>query len=110
VRRVEDPDRPPCGVCQEIHRNKGTEPPCFDCMPPLLRENTVLFEIYHLVANQVIVAGMGEVLDLNICAVEIALDRFEVPEELRIKYMLRLMSLFRARLLERKGEEHQDGG
>jgi len=109
VRRLEDPDRPPCEVCSEIHKGKGSVPPCDICFPPLLEDNKDLLRIYHLVANQVIVAGMGEVLDLNICAVEIAFDQFGVPRDLRPKYLARLMSMFRTRLAERKEEEYTDG-
>ena len=77
-------------------------------MPLLLPDNATLFQVYNLVANQVIVAGMGEILDLNICAVEIAFSRFEIPEKLKTKYLLRLMSMFRTRLAERR-EGDPDG-
>jgi hypothetical protein len=92
-----------------IHKNRGTEPPCWDCFPVLLEENKFLFQVYKLVAGQVIVAGMGEVLDLNICAVDVAFDAFDVPRELRNKYLHRLISMFRARLAERKEEQQEDG-
>ena len=78
-------------------------------MPSLEEANKVLFQIYQLVANQIIVAGMGEVLDLNICAIDVAFEYFEVPDGLRAKYLVRIMSMFRTRLAERREEEKEDG-
>jgi len=109
VRRFEDPIRPSCEVCQEIYRKKGVDPPCEGCFPTLTEENQLLFQVYQQVSGQVVTVGMGEVLDLNINAVEIVFDYFDIPRGLRLKYLRRLMSMFRTRLVERKEEEQTDG-
>ena len=40
-------------------------PPCDDCRPVSLEKNDEAIAIYGIVCNQIIVAGMGDVIDLD---------------------------------------------
>jgi len=73
VSRIFSPDRPPCDVCREIWDDKGADPPCGECMPEPLPENRLAVEILLNTANQIIFAGMGEPVDINLQAVELAM-------------------------------------
>ena len=47
----------------------GTEPPCDNCYVELDEANVEIWHIYSLVRNQVKVTPMGDVIDLDHCAV-----------------------------------------
>lgn len=62
-----------------------------------------------MIGRQVIVAGMGEILDLNILSIEVAFDDFGISGETRSKYRNRLMGMFRKRIQDWKLERDEDG-
>lgn len=52
-----------------MYANRNQEPPCEECLPPLLPDNEDVYRVYSLSANQLILSGMGDPLDINIPAV-----------------------------------------
>lgn len=58
------------------HEKLGTAPPCFECVPPYVPENQEALRLWPIVRNQVIVGGMGSVIDINHLAVWEDIDRF----------------------------------
>ncbi len=77
---MEDPDKPPCEVCQLMNKRRETDPPCDVCLPTLLPENVEIARVYFMVSSQVI-AGMGGVIALNIPAVKIVMDLFSIEDQ-----------------------------
>jgi hypothetical protein len=74
-------EKPDCGVCIEIHNNRNQEPPCEECIPPLLPGNEEIFRVYSLSANQLIISGMGEPIDVNIPAVISIMELLNVEKK-----------------------------
>ena len=72
--------RPDCDACEDIHEAKGTVPPCGTCTPPLMPENEEVVQVYNQIKNQVILAPMGGIIDINMNAVEIAVNRLNSPD------------------------------
>ena len=68
--------KPPCDLC----RRRKKDPPCAACMPRLLPENEEALEVYQMVRGQWVTAGMGEVIDIDFKAVDIALDVLGVED------------------------------
>lgn len=72
--------RPDCNDCTDAHGRAGNDPPCDTCTPPLLPENRETARIYFKVCNQVIVAPMGGVIDINVQAVDTVIGRSDVAD------------------------------
>ena len=66
--------------------------------------------IYGVVWGQVVTAGMGEVIDLNLPAIKAALDMYEVPLQYQGKWSGRLMYAFREMIKIRKIQEGNNAG
>lgn len=63
-------------------RKKGNrEPPCDICMPEIMPNNKKALELYSLVQTQLVVIGMGEVLDINFNAIEFIMNLYNVPNK-----------------------------
>jgi hypothetical protein len=75
-------EKPPCDKCRALNEKKGKEPPCDDCVPPLMPENREAFQIYMLVKNQFIMS-MGGPVDVNHIAIWEAIDRYKVKDKVR---------------------------
>ena len=71
----------PCEVCQELNARKGVEPPCWECKPEVLDANYDAVKVYQSVQTQVIMSGMGDVIDLNIVAVKIIMDLYKIRNQ-----------------------------
>ena len=56
-------------------------PPCDDCRPVSLKNNEEAVAIYGIVCNQVKVAGMGDVIDLDYNAIKMIMDLYEVTNQ-----------------------------
>lgn len=61
--------------------NPPKDPPCNTCRPVLLPENQDAVSVYFVTRNQVITAGMGEVIDISIPAVKIVMDLYGVEDQ-----------------------------
>jgi len=63
-------------------RTPPQEPPCSKCRVDLLDENMDASTVYMLTRRQVITVGMGQVADISIPAVKIAMDLYGVKDQL----------------------------
>ena len=79
--RFFDPGRKSCEECQAVYKKGHLNPPCDECMPPLDPDNVAAFRVYAFVRGQYIVAGMGDVIDINFDAVESAMRRFNETDD-----------------------------
>jgi hypothetical protein len=61
--------------------NPPQEAPCGDCKPDLLPENKEALDVYLVVRGQIITAGMGTVVDIDIPAVKIVMDLLQVKDQ-----------------------------
>jgi hypothetical protein len=59
------------------------EPPCKECIPPLMSVNEDARMIYYYTQGQVIVGGMGTVIDVMYPSIAIAMDMFDVDDKKR---------------------------
>jgi hypothetical protein len=58
-------------VCRELQE----DPPCGICVPDIFPENKDALEVFFLVEDQVITAGMsGKVISLSLPAIKVAMD------------------------------------
>ena len=82
--------------CKDCHRayakrKPPQDPPCFQCRPPLMEENEDASNVYQLTRLQFVTAGMGQPIDIDIKAVKIAMDLFEVKNQLdcidKVRYL-----------------------
>ena len=62
-------------------RSPPAEPPCKTCRVDLMEENADVATIYMLTRRQVITVGAGQVADLSIPAVKIAMDLYGVRDQ-----------------------------
>lgn len=55
--------KPPCERCEHIHAKKGNAPPCEECLPPLMPENTAIWMVYQhsFGIPEMIIPAMNEV-------------------------------------------------
>jgi len=56
-------------------------PDCDTCRPKLLEENFETLQVWQLVENQVIVGGMGTIIDINIPAIIDVMKIIDVEDE-----------------------------
>lgn len=56
-------------------------PPCGQCRVELMEENAEAAGIYMLTRRQVVTVGMGEIVDISIPAVKIAMDLHGVRDQ-----------------------------
>jgi len=74
---------PSCEACRITYANMNPpkDPPCNTCRPVLLPENHAVVSVYMLTRGQMIVAGMGGVIDISIPAVKIVMDLLGVEDQ-----------------------------
>jgi hypothetical protein len=88
----------PCEVCRTLHGNRGTDPPCETCTPPLDNDrDKEIASLYLLCKNQVILRGAeGEIVDISFSAIKDLLDIYEVRNKKeafeKILYLFRELS------------------
>ena len=82
-------------TCKLIHQKKNEEPPCETCVEPLFEENIDAVKVYFIVQNQLVVS-MGQIIDLNINAVKIVMDLYEVKnQKMCLEKVMELFNYFR---------------
>ena len=60
----------------------GDEPaPCEGCRVEIMAENEDAAQIYLTARRQIITAGMGKVIDINIQAVKTVMDLYQVKDQ-----------------------------
>ena len=88
-------DKPSCVTCKLIHQKKNEESPCETCVEPLFEENIDAVKVYFIVQNQLVVS-MGQIIDLNINAVKIVMDLYEVKnQKMCLEKVMELFNYFR---------------
>lgn len=71
-----------CEECVGIHEQLGSTPPCQSCgKPVLLPENIEAWEIYQVVASQIIMS-MGVIIGISIPAIVNVLNIFKVRNKM----------------------------
>jgi hypothetical protein len=67
-----------CDQCTTAYgeRNPPEDPPCDTCWVDLRPDNKEAAEVYIMCRDQIIVAGMGQVIGINNLAIYGAMDRF----------------------------------
>lgn len=72
-------EKPDCEQCRWVKERAGKEPPCNICLPTLLESNVEAANIWMIVQDQVITAGIeGAVIALNQLALWKAMDEYRV--------------------------------
>lgn len=77
-----------------MHRRRGREPDCESCMPPLSPQNEETIEVYQYVKDQVITAGMGQPIAVNLMAVEFVMRMLGIPPERQRRVMERTLTVW----------------
>ncbi len=72
-------------MCEEIMVT--SEPNCLECLPPLLPENEDTAKVYQMAQNQLIMGPNGPV-DVNIDAIELAMDHYMIQDRRRCRIMV----------------------
>jgi hypothetical protein len=73
---------PACPACKQLGSYaKIGEAACDSCRVDLYEENRDAGTVYMLCRNQVITAGMGEVIDLNYQTVKTIMDLYGVKDQ-----------------------------
>ena len=93
-----------CAACKEIHIGDGEEPPCLTCLPPLFPENVEVYNIWGLVSDQRIYAGMdGIPLALKHEPIWKLIDELEVEDRFGVfSKVLRIFSHINTQELEER--------
>ena len=81
-------------------RTPPDEPPCDACRVGLLEENYEVADVYIMCRNQVITAGMGEIIDINLQTVKTVMDLYGVKNQREC--MEKVTTTFRHFLSQRK--------
>jgi hypothetical protein len=75
-------------------------------MPPLLPENEEIIQVYVTVRNQVVTAGMGEVVDIHFPSLQWVMDLYEVVDQKRC--FEKVLHIFHEKLqVQRLQNQHQ---
>ena len=74
-----------CDQCRATYgeRTPPEDPPCSTCWVDLMPENAAAAEVYMISQNQIITAGMGQIIDMSIPAVKIVMDLWQVSNQKR---------------------------
>ena len=82
-------------------------PECEDCFPLLFPENSVAVDLYMLCCNQVIVSGMGDLIDLDYKAVIGVMEMEGIEDKkLQSRYMKQIKRIFQ--IAKEKFEERKE--
>lgn len=71
--------KPSCVACRRIHKKKGRQPPCDECLPQLGDKYSDVISIFDICQGQLIV-GPGGVVDLNLATVMEIMKLRDIPE------------------------------
>jgi len=72
-----------CEQCRGAYRERKPpqKPPCNKCRVDLMEENIEIEKIYLLTRNQVITGMNGQILDIDIKAIKVAMDIYEIKNQ-----------------------------
>ena len=75
-----------CDQCRQMYaeRRPPGEPPCESCRVELKEENKDIARVYMEARGQVITAGMGDVVDINILAVTKLMDLYGIKNQVEV--------------------------
>ena len=91
-------EKPDCESCIAIKAKRGEEPDCDECLPPLDEKNKEIYRAYSLVCNQVIVTAGGDILDVNLSAVEAGIRMLDIDPCNQKEVFRRVVSVIRSNL------------
>ena len=74
-----------------------------DCIPFLMENNQEAISVYSMVTNQIIVTGMGNVIDIDFKAIDFIMNLYDIQNK-KICFE-KVVLLFRHFLDESKGQE-----
>lgn len=97
-------EKPSCIVCKDIWKDKGSDPPCADCIVVLRHDNEDAIRVYLMCRSQVITAGMeGKPIAPNILTIIEVMKLYNVdnPKDCLWR-VLHLFSHFLAEQFESK--------
>ena len=97
---------PHCEECRATTLNgePWSESRCEKCRVDLLEENQDAGTIYIMCRNQVITAGMGEIIDINLQTVKAVMDLYGVKNQREC--MEKVTKTFRHFLSQRRDEQN----
>jgi len=98
-----------CDQCRATYaeRTPPEEPPCDTCWVELMPENREAADVYMICRNQIITAGMGQILDINLLTVFKIMDEYPGGIEDRWKCLNKVRSTFHY-FLKKEQEEHDE--
>lgn len=74
---------------------RGKTTPCDECMIELLPKNYKAFKTFAMTQNQMIVTGMGDIIDIDFLAVEKAMTILRIPIEQQEKCWEKVKKIFK---------------
>lgn len=85
-----------CDQCRAMYgeRTPPGEPPCDTCWVDLMPANKEAAEIYFATRDQILTAGMGQIIGVNMLAVFGAMDRYPGGIEDQWKCMNKVKAAF----------------
>ena len=97
---------PKCEDCKltTIKGEPWSEARCENCRVDLMEENQDAGKVYIMCRNQVITAGMGEVVDLNLQTVKTVMDLYNIKDQREC--MEKVTKTFRHYLSKRRDEQN----
>lgn len=97
---------PKCEDCKltTIKGEPWSEARCENCRVDLLEENQDAGTIYIMCRNQVITAGMGEIIDINLQTVKTVMDLYNIKDQREC--MEKVTKTFRHYLSKRRDEQN----
>lgn len=65
-----------CPGCKDMHKNRNPSlnPPCNTCRIDLIDSNQNAGKVFMMCRGQIITAGMGDIIDINLLAVKAVMD------------------------------------
>ncbi len=84
--------RVPCDQCLRANEFAGLEPMCSTCFPGVHEHNIPFYTIYGHVSGQYLM-GPGGAVGLNLLAVDKVLDYFDVPNDERLEFQMKVQTI-----------------
>ncbi len=76
---------PVCGdTCRQTYKVEGREAPCAKCKREPLPGNVEAFMVYGMVQNQVVTAGVGEIVALDFRAIDFVMRLYCIKNRRQI--------------------------
>lgn len=74
-------EKPDCILCRKMYDRKNEDPPCDECLPPILYANRDAFEIWQKIRRQFIM-GFGGPIDVNHLAIWRMIDERQITNRM----------------------------